>query len=1018
MLAALVTAALLLSPSRAPQDTTTLVIAATTDVHGRALSWDYERNAAAPLGLVRVATVVDSLRRRYGDDRVLLVDAGDLLQGNAFAGYFAEHAPASLPHPILAAMTRMGYTVATPGNHDYNFGIDAFARMRRSAGFPYVSANIVRPDGTPEFRQSLVVTRGGVRIGFTGLTTPGVMIWDGAKVRGRLRFLDARAAVPPVLRRLATEADVTVLIAHAGLAGPSSYDTTVAPPENTVAAVLGDAPATVAVIGHTHREIADSLVNGTLVVQAGAHARVLAVATLTLARDDGRWRVVRKEGRIIRLDRVVPSAALVNALAAAHVQATAFAETPLGTSADAMPATRGRLEDTPLIDFINAVQLRVSGAELSAAAAFDPAAAIPAGPVRLRDVAGVYPYDNNRLVAVRISGADLRAYLEHAARYWRGMGPGGPISNDSVPGYNFDIVAGAAYELDLSRPLGQRVTRLTVRGRDVAPGDSFTLALNDYRQQGGGNFPAVARAPVVYRGDAIIRDLLADEIRRRRSIRAADYFVPNWRLTGAPAAASPAASDSIVLRILSTNDVHGRLAPRPETWSGGRAVGGAAALAGMMNRLEAECACPTLRLDGGDMMQGTPISNLTFGRATIAAANAIGYDAAAIGNHEFDWSVDTLAARIRESRFPWLAANIAVTRTRRRPEWAVPWQMIQAGPLRVAVVGYITPGTTTSTNPRNVAHLGFRGAPSVDSMIAAARAQRADVVIVVAHEGAFCNRDECDGAIVRLALDLRNKPDLIVSGHTHSLVTTVVAGVPIIQSRTGATNLGVSDFVVAGGRRTVRMRVDTVWTDREAPDTAVARIVSEFSHAVDSIARRPVTVFAERMHRDSALGPLIAESQRRAAGADIGLINATGIRRSLDAGPATWGDVFEVLPFGNFVMRLELTGAVLRRMLEHALRGPGDVRAHLAGITATVDTTRPAGERIVSAVLADGRVLHDTGHYILGISDFLANGGSGYAMLRGVPSSNTGMIDLDAFIDYLRTLPQPVRPPRANRSGQ
>jgi 2',3'-cyclic-nucleotide 2'-phosphodiesterase/3'-nucleotidase len=235
---------------------------------------------------------------------------------------------------------------------------------------------------------------------------------------------------------------------------------------------------------------------------------------------------------------VAPDTALVRALTPAHDAARAWATRPVGRSTTAMSAARARLEDTPVIDFINAVQRERTGADLSASAAFDTRGALPAGNVSLADLASIYPYDNT-LKAVRISGADLRAFLERSARYYRGMGPDGrPVVNDSVPGYNFDMVSGADYELDLARPLGQRVVALTVRGRPVADSDSFTLATNNYRAAGGGGFAMIARAPVVYDRDEDIRDLLAAWLVQHGILRPEDVFVQSWRIRGLAAAST------------------------------------------------------------------------------------------------------------------------------------------------------------------------------------------------------------------------------------------------------------------------------------------------------------------------------------------------------------------------------------------------------------------------------------------------------------------------------------------------
>jgi len=482
------------------------------------------------------------------------------------------------------------------------------------------------------------------------------------------------------------------------------------------------------------------------------------------------------------------------------------------------------------------------------------------------------------------------------------------------------------------------------------------------------------------------------------------------------AAQARPSADSILLRVLATNDFHGSLEARVQTWSNRRPVGGAAAVAGMMNRLARACGCASIRLDGGDVMQGSPASNLSYGRPTVDAFNAMGYAAAAIGNHEFDWGVDTLAARIRQARFGWLSANVRERATGRSPAWTEPWQMVTAGRWRVAVVGYSTQDTPGTTRPANVAALSFdSGAARLDAAIAAARGMHPDYVIVVAHAGAFCSRDgACAGEVVDLAAALRNKPDLIVSGHTHSLVQTTVNGIPIVQARSNGTSLGVVDFVDSAGTRVVRMRVETVWADREAADTAVARMVREATERVAPQASRVVATLAAPLTHSGdqyPLGNLIADAYRAAAGTDVALVNNGGIRADLAAGPVTWGRLFEVEPFQNFVVRLRVSGAVLRQTLDHAV-GADDARAHVSGVVVRVNSSAPEGQRVVALTLADGRAVLDTATYSLAVPDFVAAGGSGYAMLRGLPQENTGIVDLDAVIAWLGRLPQPVQAPQ------
>src|SRR5439155_166260 len=276
--------------------------------------------------------------------------------------------------------------------------------------------------------------------------------------------------------------------------------------------------------------------------------------------------------------------------------------------------------------------------------------------------------------------------------------------------------------------------------------------------------------------------------------------------------------DSTLLRVLAINDFHGALEPQVWPWSAARPVGGAAALKPWLDSLARGCFCATIRLDAGDEMQGTPVSNFNFGRPAIAALNALGIDAAAIGNHEFDWTVDTLRARMAEAHYRFLAANITDSAGTARPDWAEPFTVIERGGVRVAVIGLALPATPETTSPRNVRGLAFGdGARAVRRVLPQARAA-ADYVIVRAHVGAFCDGDgaavplgpaACHGEIIDLARSLDSgSVDLIVSGHTHSLVNTVVNGIPIVQARSSGAGIALVDFVrvtAAGAlRREVR----------------------------------------------------------------------------------------------------------------------------------------------------------------------------------------------------------------------
>ncbi len=1043
----LLSALLLALPLSQAPDTAHVVIVATTDIHGRVLGWDYVKDAAAPGGLSRAASALETLRATYPG--LVLVDAGDLLQGNPFAAYFGRY-DRRQPQPIIDALNALQYDVVTPGNHDFDFGVEFLRGAVKQATYRYVSANIEDSSGGPFFPHTVILPRGSVKVGITGFTTPGVMLWDRTQLAGHARVRRIAGAAPLALARLDGEgADLKVVLIHSGF-GESTYDTTGVGPENDAAALAAVNPKPdLVIIGHTHREIRDTVINGVHFVQPKYWAQSLSVVHVSLRKEPagagGQWRVTNVRADLIPLATSPELPRFVRRVDAAHQAARLWAGTALGTAGPGFDAHYARVQDTPLLDFINAVQGRKAGAQLSAAAVFDVQTGLPEGEVHQRDLSGIYPYENT-LRAVKISGQQLREYLEYSARYFRTYEPNRPILNDSVAGYNYDVVSGVVYNIDLSRPVGQRIRGLAYEGKIVQPTDSFTMAVNSYRQSGGGGYTMLARAPVVYDRGEDIRELLVDEVRRARSLQTTSYLRPSWAIipdsaraaarAAFPAAVAARVPDRTVLRVLTLSDLHGQLESRTWDWSGGRPVGGVVAIKPWLDSLARACGCTTVRLDAGDEMQGTALSNATFGRGTIEALNALGIDAATIGNHEFDWSLDTLRARMREAKYPFVSANITSTAANASPDWATPWTVITKYGLRIAVIGLTTTATPTSTAARNIRGLTFGdGAEAIKRYLPAARAA-SDFVIVIAHAGATCDTGAtvasgptCRGEILDVARQLDSgSVDLIVAGHTHGRLNTVVNGIPIIEAQSSGRAIGVVDFVRVGGtRREVRTQLITPYADQVRPDAALVETLARQQQAVRAITDRPIARLKFPLKREGdeyGLGRLIADAQRSAGRADVAIMNNGGIRSDLREGMVTWGNLYQVQPFENRLQRLTVKGSVLQEALEHCLAGADHLPdCHVAGVEVWYDVRKEPGKRITRTRLANGKSIEKDRTYTLVVSDFMATGGSGFAMLGGAPREDIDIVDLDALIRYLNVLPAPVEAPvearfhRADQAG-
>ncbi|MFE2756869.1 bifunctional metallophosphatase/5'-nucleotidase [Actinosynnema sp. NPDC059335] len=550
----------------------TLTVLGTTDLHGNVFNWDYyaDREYDDPahddIGLAKLSTLVKAVRQERGAHRTLLIDAGDTIQGTPLAYYYAKVEPIGRRrvHPMAVAMNELGYDAAALGNHEFNYGIPLLRAFEKQLDFPLLAANAIdAASGEPAFRPYVVKTvwRTGtapLRVGILGLTNPGIAIWDKAHVDGRMTFPgvleQARKWVPRVR---AAGADLVVVAAHSGADLSSSLGDLLPFPENCSALVAEQVPGIDAIlVGHAHAEIAQRHVTNeatgarVLLTEPLFWGKRLSLMEFDLVWTAGRgWRAEASRAQVLNTNTVPEDPVVVRRLRADHEEVVAYVNSRIGTSKAAMSAATARYEDTAVLDFVNRVQgealragLAGEGGELpvlSLASPFTKAAAIPAGDVSVRDVAGLYVYDNT-LVGVRLTGAQLKDYLERSAGYFKAVTTPGPhppdaVTNaDDVPDYLYDVAAGLdaplTYDIDLARPVGQRITGLAYDGVPVAAEQAFAVAVNNYRQSGGGNFPHVSTAPVLHDRQAEIRQLIIDWVRERGELDPASFHRVDWRL--------------------------------------------------------------------------------------------------------------------------------------------------------------------------------------------------------------------------------------------------------------------------------------------------------------------------------------------------------------------------------------------------------------------------------------------------------------------------------------------------------
>ncbi|MFI1091400.1 bifunctional metallophosphatase/5'-nucleotidase [Streptomyces sp. NPDC020917] len=557
-----------------PPKTFSLRVLGTTDLHGHALNWDYFTNAEYDdaahndVGLAKIATLVEQARAEKGHDRTLLIDAGDIIQGTQLSYYYARVEPitgarSGPRHPMALAMNQMRYDAAALGNHEFNYGIPLLRAFQEQCDFPLLAANAVdattlKPAFPPYLVKEIKVQGAApLKVGILGLTNPGIAIWDKANVQGKMAFpglVEQARTYVPKLRAMGC--DVVVLTDHSGLDGGTSYGDAVPYPENASSLVAAQVPGIDAIlVGHTHREVASRTVvneeTGKSVVLSEplCWGERLSVFDIDVEFDRGRWQVVSVTAEVRNANTVAEDPAVAKLVKDEHDKVVAYVNQIIGTCKEAMSAAQSTYKDTPIIDFINLVQAdtvkkALAGTAyaslpvLSEASPFSRSASIPAGNVSLRDVAGLYIYENT-LDAKILTGAQVKDYLEWSAAYFVQTAPDAPVdvskitNANNTPDYSYDVLSGVSYDIDIAQPAGSRIVGLTFQGAPIDPAAQFVLAVNNYRSSGGSNYPHVATAQSVWSNSDEIRNTIIAWVQANGTIDPATFGGDQWRLTRA-----------------------------------------------------------------------------------------------------------------------------------------------------------------------------------------------------------------------------------------------------------------------------------------------------------------------------------------------------------------------------------------------------------------------------------------------------------------------------------------------------
>jgi 2',3'-cyclic-nucleotide 2'-phosphodiesterase/3'-nucleotidase len=511
-------------------------ILATTDLHGNIYPIDYYTNKPDARGLAKAATIIKQARK--DNPNLLLLDSGDTIQGTPLV-YYHNKRNNGPPDPMMLVMSALKYDSMAVGNHDYNFGLKVHEKARSEAKFPWLSANTYNT-GTDQTHHAPYIVKevNGVRVGVLGLTTPGIPNWENVENYAGLEFHETVSEAKkwvPVLRDV-EKVDVVVITMHMGIEEDlrtGKLNPAQVPNENAAVAIARQVPGVdVILMGHTHRDVPSLYINGVVLTQADKWARRVARVDLYLEKQEGkRWHVMGKSAYTIPVTDKTEADPEIMKLAEPYDRETqAWLGRVIGQSPVELTAKEASFRDTPILDLIQRVQLEAGKADVSMAANFNPDARIAKGAVTVRDIAGLYVYENT-LVTLELTGQQLKDALEHSAHYFKEYQPGKSLRelvDERIPSYDFDVAQGVTYEIDLTRPFGQRIQNLKFKGQPLSAAQKLRVVTNNYRVNGGGNYTMYKGAPVVYRSSEEVRELIIDWVERNKSIPTTTDN--NWRI--------------------------------------------------------------------------------------------------------------------------------------------------------------------------------------------------------------------------------------------------------------------------------------------------------------------------------------------------------------------------------------------------------------------------------------------------------------------------------------------------------
>ncbi len=529
-------------------DTVTISVAATSDMHGRIYPWEYATDTPSNnTGFAKTDTIVKQIKAQYPD--TLLIDIGDSMQDNS-AELFIDMDT----HPMVQALNMLKYDVWIPGNHEFNFGLDFLQRNFQNFEGRVVCSNIKYADSGKNYLLPYqIYTIDGVRVAVVGATAPHVTQWEASAPDHfqNLDFTDPIASLKETVKSIEGQYDVLVAAVHISRQGEYEAE------GKSGAFQIAEAVPELDIIfaGHEHATYCEK-VNNTWVLEPGKYGSQVSVAKFDMKKDGDKWKLVNVTAENIDTKNVSDSSEVLTAFKSVDEKSKSNANQVVGkVAADFIPEgadfitgadhvttmPRAQVTDTALMDIINTVQLYYTKADISTAALFNFDQNLKAGDFKRKDVAFIYKYDNT-LMGVNITGKNLLAYMEWTLDYFQTAKDGDVTIafNPNFRAYNYDMLAGITYEVDLSKPAGQRAVNVKFNGQPIDPNKTYKLAVNNYRfgtlkskgwaKESDIYFNSVNDLPLT----STVRDLIVKYVQENMKGTLKPSCDNNWKIVGLP----------------------------------------------------------------------------------------------------------------------------------------------------------------------------------------------------------------------------------------------------------------------------------------------------------------------------------------------------------------------------------------------------------------------------------------------------------------------------------------------------